>query len=270
MEHDFLHTTLGKTGVEVFRLGLSGTYRPGKQVVYTALDQGVNYFFCFGMDSQMIGALKDIGGRERQNIVIASGAGSWLFGYQNLRRALEHRLRQLRTDYIDIFLFLGAARERHFPEKAREELNQLKEDGKVRWVGMSTHDRKFAGRLATEGALDVFMVRYNAAHRGAEVDIFPHLAQHNPGIVSFTATRWSYLMRRPKDWPRDAIIPDAGQAYRFVLSNPNVHVCMTAPSNQEQLEHNLAAVRKGPLQEDEMEFIKKFGDAVRHTKKWFM
>ena len=35
--------------------------------------------------------------------------------------------------------------------------------------------------------LDVYMIRYNAAHRGAEHDIFPHLAAYNPGVVSYTA-----------------------------------------------------------------------------------
>ena len=53
------------------------------------------------------------------------------------------------------------------------------------------------------------MIRYNAAHRGAEQDIFPHLAAHDPGVVSYTATRWSYLLRRPKGWPKDGRVPTA-------------------------------------------------------------
>jgi aryl-alcohol dehydrogenase-like predicted oxidoreductase len=58
--------------------------------------------------------------------------------------------------------------------------------------------------------------------------------------------------------------------YRFVLSNPNVHVCLTAPRNVRQLEANLAAVRKGPLAEDEMQFMRDFGDAVYRQYKYFM
>jgi len=137
-------------------------------------------------------------------------------------------------------------------------------------VGLSTHNRKFAGKLAAEGAVDVLMVRYNAAHRGAEQEIFPFLKEHSPGVVSYTATRWSYLLRRPRGWPKDGRIPDAGMCYRFVLSNPNVHICMTAPSNAKQLVENLHALRQGPLCQEEMEFMRRFGDAVHHTKKWFM
>jgi aryl-alcohol dehydrogenase-like predicted oxidoreductase len=135
---------------------------------------------------------------------------------------------------------------------------------------MSCHDRKFAGQLADEGALDVFMIRYNAAHRGAEKDIFPFLAKHNPGIVSYTATRWTYLLRKPNNYPKGERIPTAGMCYRFVLSNPNVHLALTAPSNEKQLVENLASLRDGPLNDEEMTFMKQFGDAVYNQKKWFM
>jgi len=267
---DFLHTTLGKTGIPVFRLGLSATYRPGRQTIHRALDEGINFFFCFGIDSHMIKALRDLPPSTRQNLVIASGAGTYLLGYQNLRRSLERRLRQLRADYLDIFLFLGVPREKYFPERAREELRQLRQEGKVRFIGMSTHDRPFAGRLAAEGTLDVLMIRYNAAHRGAEQDIFPYLQKHNPGVMSYTATRWRYLIRRHKNWPKDGRVPTAGECYRFVLSNPYVHVCLTAPSNVKQLQENLAAIRQGPLSDEDMKFIKEYGDLVHQTKKWFM
>lgn len=156
-----------------------------------------------------------------------------------------------------------------FPEPLREELLRLKEDGRVRAIAMSCHDRKFAGELAEQGALDVLMIRHNAAHPGAEQDIFPHLERHKPGIVSYTATRWGFLLRRPKGWPKDGRIPTAAMCYRFVLSNPHVDVCMTAPSNGKQLEENLAAIRQGLLSDEEMRFMREFGEAVHRAQKWF-
>ena len=262
MNHDFTHTTLGNTGLKVHRLGLSATYLPGKKTIYKALDEGINYFFAFGIDVQMMSVMRDVLKRDREKYVVATGAYNLVFGYFNLRRSLEKRLRQLRTDYIDVFLFLGVLREKEFPEKVREELYRFKEEGKVRSIGLSTHDRKFAGKLAAEGAVDVLMIRYNAAHRGAEQEIFPYVDEHNPGVVGYTATRWRYLLRRPRGWPKDGRIPDAGMCYRFVLSHPKVHVCMTAPTNLKQLEENIASLRQGPLDEEEMDFMRKFGDAV--------
>jgi len=270
MINNFTHTILGSTGLQVHRLGLSATYRPGRKTIHKALDAGINYFFAFGFDNQMISVIREAIKSKREDYVIAAGAYNLLLGHPNIRRTLEKRLRQFRTEYIDIFMYLGVTKEKHFPQRLREEFYQLRDEGKIRAVGMSTHDRKFAGKLASEGALDVIMMRYNAAHRGAEQDIFPHLPKYNPGVVSFTATRWRYLIRKNRKWPKDERIPTAGMCYRFVLSNPNVHICMTAPSNMKQLEENIAALNDGPLSEEEMQFIRKFGDVVHHTKKWFM
>jgi len=270
MTPDFTHATLGHTGLPVHRLGLAASYRPGKKVVFEAIDDGINYLFGFGLDTQMTSACREVAKHRREDFVFATGVYNYLFGYQDIGRTCEKRLRQFGTDYLDVFLFLGVMKEREFPQRARDEMVRLREEGKVRSIGMSCHDREFAGRLAAEGALDVFMIRYNAAHRGAEQDIFPHLQPNDPGVVSYTATRWTYLLRRPKTWPRDGRVPDAGLCYRFVLSNPNVDVCLTAPSNGRQLRENIAALAKGPLDPEEMDYMRQFGDAVHHTKKWFM
>jgi aryl-alcohol dehydrogenase-like predicted oxidoreductase len=270
MNADFLHTILGQTGIKVHRLGLSASYRPGKKTVYKALDEGLNFFFCYGFDSQMIQVLREVMKGRREKYVIATGAYNLLYGHPNLRRTLEKRLRQLNTDYLDLFLFLGVTQPKHFPEKDREEFYRFREEGKVRGIGLSCHHRKFLGELAANGAIDVMMMRYNAAHRGAEQDIFPQLPLHQPGVISYTATRWTYLLRRPRGWPQDGRIPTAGLCYRFVLSNPNVDVCLMAPGNLTQFEENLEEVRRGRLCEVDMEFMRQFGDAVHAQGKWFM
>jgi aryl-alcohol dehydrogenase-like predicted oxidoreductase len=267
---DFKRAVLGKTGIEVSRFGLSGTYRPGKETIHKALDAVINYFFCYGFDSQMTKTLAELSQTNRDKYVVATGAYNLIYGHQNLRKTLEKRLRQLKTDYIDIFLFLGVSKEAQFPEKLREELRALKSDGKIKAVGMSCHDRKFAGKLASNGELDVLMIRYNAAHRGAEQDIFPFLKDHIPGLVSYTATRWKYLIRRQGGWPKERLIPTASQCYRFVLSNPYVDVCMMAPSNMKHFDENMAALDQGPLSAEEMKLLKEYGDLIYSQKRWFM
>jgi aryl-alcohol dehydrogenase-like predicted oxidoreductase len=266
----FSRGTLGTLGTEVCRLGLSASYRPGKRTIHRALDAGINYFFCFGIDSQMIRTLREVLPRERERFVVAAGAYNYIWGHQNMKNALEKRLRQLRTDYIDLFHFLGVARGDQFNSQVRDELAALRADSRVRGISISTHDRKLAGQLAAEGALDGMMIRYNAAHRGAEQEIFPHLAAHDPAIISFTATRWRYLLRRPRVWPKDRPVPTAAMCYRFVLSNPNVDVCLTAPSNLRQFDENIKALEQGPLTGDEMCFMREFGDVVHRRAGWFM
>ena len=270
MNTDFLHTTLGNTGIKVCRLGLSASYRPGKKTVYKALDEGLNFFFCYGFDSQMIKVLREVMKGRRENYVVATGVYNLLWGHPNLRRTLEKRLRQLNTDYIDLFLFLGVTKPEHFNTRVRDEYHRFRQESKIRGIGLSCHHRKFLGELAAGGAIDAMMMRYNAAHRGAESEIFPHLSPHHPGVISYTATRWTYLLRQPRGWPKADRIPTAGMCYRFVLSNPNVDVCLTAPSNLKQFEENLATVRQGPLHDSDMDFMRQFGDAVHAANHWFM
>jgi len=270
MDNGFFHTTLGRTGWPVYRLGLSASYRPGRRAVLTAIDRGVNYFFAYGFDTQMTGALREVFRTRRQGLILATGGYNWILWRSNLRKNLERRLRQFGTDYLDVFLFMGVMKPEQLPDTVLEEMLRFKEEGKVRAIGISTHDRRLAGGLAARGTLDVLMIRYNAAHRGAEVDIFPHLAEHDPGLVSYTATRWRYLLRRPKGWPQDRPVPTPGQAYRFVLTNPHVDIALTAPTSVRQLEENLDALRAGPLDERELTFMREFGDAVHAAKRWFM
>lgn len=270
MDETFSHTSLGSLQRPVCRLGLSASYRPGRETVKAALEAGVNLFFCYGFDGQMTGVLRDLPPNQRQQLVYVTGAYNLLRWHPNLRRSLEKRLRQLRTDYIDCFLFLGVMGKEKFLDGVLEELQRFREEGKVLATGVSIHARKLAGSLAARGALQALMMRYNAAHRGAEQDIFPHVAAHRPAVISYTATRWTYLLRRPRGWPKGGRIPTASECYRFVLSNPHVDVCLTAPKNAKEFRQNLAALRAGPLGEDDLRFMRDFGDAVHAQKKWFM
>jgi aryl-alcohol dehydrogenase-like predicted oxidoreductase len=266
MMPDFLRVPLGKIGTPVCRIGLSATYRPGRRTVFKALDEGLNYFLYFGFDNQMTSVLRETVPARREQYVLATGAYNYIWGHQNLRRTLERRLRQMHTDYIDVFHFFGVTRRAYFTPQVREELQAVRESGLVRAVSVSTHDRRFAVELAREGVLDAMMIRYNAASTGAETEIFPNLPLSNPAVVSFTATRWTYLLRRPREYPKEGRLPTAGMCYRFVLSHPAVHVCMMAPGNLKQFEQNLGEIRQGPLHEDDMQFMRSFGAVVGGRK----
>jgi aryl-alcohol dehydrogenase-like predicted oxidoreductase len=270
MDDGFLQGTLGGTGFRVHRLGLSASYHPGERAIERALDEGVNYCFCFGLDWQMIRVLRRLPPGRRDQVVIGTGAYNYIWWAQDLVKTLERRLRQLRTDRIEVFHFLGVMKPKEMTPRVLDQLARLREDPRVGAVSISCHDRKYAGQLAAAGTLDCLMIRYNAAHRGAETEVFPHLAAHDVGLVSYTATRWTYLTRRSRHWPKDRPVPTAGQAYRFVLTNPHVDVCLTAPRNEKQLMENLAAARTGPLSDGEMALMREYGDVVHEHAGWFM
>ncbi len=267
---DFLFTRFGSHPAPVFRLGLSASYRPGERAIHAAAGAGVNCFFYFGFDTQMTAALREITRGRRERYVLATGGYNWILWRSNLRRTLERRLRQLKTDYIDVFHYLGALKPGHWTPRIAEDLQSVRESGLVRAVSVSTHDFGLARQLARSGAVDALMIRYNAAHRAAETEVFPLLGPNGPAVIAFTATCWGRLTRRPRGYPLDAPVPDAGMCYRFSLSNPHVALTLTAPANLRQLEENLAAIRRGPLDDDEMRFIRDFGAAVERERRFFL
>jgi aryl-alcohol dehydrogenase-like predicted oxidoreductase len=247
-------------------LGLSGSYWPGEDALRIGIQQGMNYLFWYYWDRQMTRVLRDVLPSRREDFIVATGMSN-LRGWW-VRRAVEGCLRRLRTDYIDIFHIFWISDGGLVP-RLLDALRRCRDEGKIRHIAVSTHARRYAAELVRQGVLDVLMMRYNAAHRGAEQEIFPYLAASNPGVVSYTATRWTKLLRPARGWS-DPRIPTAGECYRFVLGNPHVHVCLTAPRSRRELEENLAAVRQGPLAEDDHAFLCRFGDAVHAHSKWFL
>ena len=106
-------------------------------------------------------------------------------------------------------------------------------------VGLTSHQRKLASRWIQSKRLDLLMIRYNAAHRGAEQDVFPVTGQLNIPVVTFTGLRWRALLAETPDDPAGFQPPPATEFYRFCLSNPQVAVALTAPANREELDENL-------------------------------
>ena len=51
IKSNFIETTLSKSGFQLCHIGLSATYRLGKKTIYHVLDEGINFFFAFGIDT---------------------------------------------------------------------------------------------------------------------------------------------------------------------------------------------------------------------------
>jgi aryl-alcohol dehydrogenase-like predicted oxidoreductase len=245
----------------VGRLGIASGYGvPAASVEKAFHEHNLNYFFVsLGKRSQIKIALGNLLGRYRDKMVIVLPywpVDKGLF----LRRSIEAWLRRLKVDAVDVVLLQGV---RKPSQRLFDRVLKLKEEGKVRFIGMSSHERPFFGRIARgelELPVDLFHVRYNVVHRGAEEDIFCHLAQDSrPGIVVFTATCWRKPLKA-RNMPTGEAPLTAADCYRFVLSNPNVNVCITGPSSARQMAENLAALSGGPLSDEEMARVKRIGD----------
>ncbi len=256
---DFLHRPVPHLGKTAFRLGLAFSYGVDPSSAESALERGVNYLFWTSRSSAFKPVIQAAMKKDREKLIIASGPLIGYFG-ATIRSGCESLLRELGTDYIDVFHLFWLGITSAYTDGTVETLLKLKEEGKIRAIGTSIHDRPRAGRLAEDSAIDLFMLRYNAAHPGAEQDVFPHLEKRKPAVVAYTATAWRKLLKPPKGWDGPGM--SAGDCYRFALSNPSVDVCLTGPADRAQLDANLAALEKGPLSAEEMEWIRRYGKAV--------
>jgi aryl-alcohol dehydrogenase-like predicted oxidoreductase len=250
---------LGKTDLEVGRLGLSAAYGAPAKAFEAAFDAGCNYFYWGALrNKKMAEAIRNIvkkGKRDDLVLVIQGFRRS----PKGLAKSLMRGLKKVGLDSADVLL-LGWHNKPPKP-KVLDAVEKLQEQGVFRYLGLSSHKRPLFPELAKDPRYDLFHIRYNAANRGAEEDLFPHLPEERPGNVIFQATRRMSLTKSKKI-PADEKHPTAGDCYRFALSNPFVDVVITGPSNAQQLEENMAEVAKGPMTEKELEWMRRIGDYV--------
>jgi predicted aldo/keto reductase-like oxidoreductase len=254
---------LGKTGLEVGRLGISSSYRAPQQAYEEAFEKGCNYFtwgtFIKGRSTEMEKAIREIIKKgQREKLVLAF----YSYAHQkNLTEFFLNRgLKTLGIEYIDVLL-LGYFPKRP-PQKIIDGALELKEKGKVRFLGLSGHNRKLFPQLAKKGIFDVFHIRYNAAHRGAETESFPYLqGEDRPGIVSFTATRWGKLLKAKK-MPEGERPLSAVDCYRFVLSHPAVDVVMVGTKTVEEMREDLNTLESDIMSEEELARMHRIGDYI--------
>jgi aryl-alcohol dehydrogenase-like predicted oxidoreductase len=254
------HRTFGRTGLRVSRIGLAGGYGvPAIAVEKAFHEYGVNYFYWVSRKPGMRDGLKVLARSGREDLVVAvqSYSRSGFF----LNRSVEKALRDLETEYVDV-LFLG-----WFNQMPKQRLIEtariLREQGKVRFLGVTGHNRGFHGQMAREPdrVFDVLQIRYNPAHRGAETEVFEGLPLDPPGISTYTATRWGKLLKVKNMPPGEAPLT-AADCYRFVLSHPAVDVCIAGPRSESQMVDGLKALSLGPLDAQEIERARKIGDHV--------
>ena len=271
---------LGQTGLDVTPLGLAKVFGPwtwldGPRLTLNA-DDVEQAFYDFGLNTFLVvsrmkelceGVRRLIRAGHRAELVLVAGQGLPFGG--PVRRGLEQHLRVLGTDHLDVWIIGFVHQPWSVGEGAWSQMRKLREEGKTRAIGFSSHDRRLAARLARELPADVLMIRYNASHRGAEREIFDALADlgpRRPGIIAYTATRWGMLLKPlPKrGFPRALTSPGC---YRFTLGHPMVDTVWCAARTLHELHEDVAGALQGPLDAARRDEARRFGDAVHDAAR---
>lgn len=259
------HTTLGRSGLRVSRLGIGAGYgAPAAAYEKAFHEYNVNYlYWSLPRRGGMKRALLNLAPKHRDKLVVA------LQSYDHagflVRNTFERHLRALQLDYADV-LILGWFNSGP-PNRVLEAALALKAEGKVRALAMSGHHRPHFAKLAQrpDNPIDIFMIRYNAAHPGAEHDVFPFLPKGNrPGIYTYTTTSWGELLS-PKNMPAGEAPMSSTDCYRFALANPNVDMCLCGPKSMDEMDAALRTLDSAPASPQELARWRRIGAHV-HPK----
>jgi aryl-alcohol dehydrogenase-like predicted oxidoreductase len=264
------HARFGRLG-RVCRLGLAtrGDTRLDAGDVLAAIDRGVDFLNWCGQPDGLSAAVRRFGERRREVLIAVQLEARDARG---ACRELAGLLGELGTPWIDLATHYYLESDEEWaeimaPGGAREALEEARAAGTVRAVGITSHQRPLAARIARSGAVDTVMVRYNAAHRGAEDEVFPAALERGLPVVAYTALRWGALLGPTPDDPPGFTPPRAREWYRFVLCHPVVTVAIAAPDGRAELEEDLALLDdwRG-LTPEERRVLCEHGDRVhRHA-----
>ena len=265
--HTFLTADFGSLG-PVCRLGLAtrGTGRLEPPDIMHAIDRGINFLNWHGGADGLSRAIAELGPRREHVVVCVQFEARTA---AEAERELASILRELRTDHVDVLTFYYVEHASEWeqitgPGGALEYCRRAQVQGKVRMLGVTSHQRPLAARMTQSGLLDMLMIRYNAAHRGAETDIFPITDARKLPVVTYTSLRWGALLEVTPDDPRDFAPPPAPAWYRWALQNPSVTVALMAPQARAELDEDLSIVEAWrPLSDEEYRRLADHGQRVR-------
>jgi aryl-alcohol dehydrogenase-like predicted oxidoreductase len=259
----FLTAEFGPLG-PVCRLGLAtrGTGGLSSADVRHAIDRGINFLNWCGSPDALSETVATLGPRRREVAVCVQFEARTAAAAE---AELERILVELRTEYVDVLTFYYVEAEGEWqeiigPGGALAFCREAKSAGRVRMLGLTSHQRPLAARWARSGLLDMLMVRYNAAHRGAEREVFPVTEALGMPVVTYTALRWGALLQPTRDDPPGFAVPRAPTWYRFALQNPAATVVVMAPESGAELEEDLTVLEAaGPLSTAEYEALAAHG-----------
>ena len=266
MANQIPQTTLGRTGLVVTRLGTGGAYCETADGYRAALDCGVNYMdtaraYREGDDERVIG--NAIQGR-RHELTLATKTQQR--DADGARQDLETSLRLLGTDYIDIYQLhhLNTEEERNRAlgaDGALEAVQKAREEGLIRFIGVTGHDWEQIGQAVATGFFDTVLCWYNCAMKEPEHTVFPEAHKHNTGVVIMNASRNDKLFDGEG-------APAEEQFYRYVLSHESVGLTIMGLRNVPRFSRIASALSaRHTLTPEEKTGLESYGARMRADGK---
>ncbi|WP_164701681.1 aldo/keto reductase [Modestobacter sp. KNN46-3] len=245
--------TLGRTGVKVSPLCLGAMmfgawgntdHDESVRIVHAALDAGINFVdtadvYSAGESEEIVG--KALAGGRRDDVVLATKAHGKMGEDPNqqgnsrrwLVQEVEHSLRRLQTDWIDLYQIHRPSPDTDV-EETLDALTDLQRAGKIRYFGSSTFppsqivqaqwaaEKRHSGRFVTE------QPPYSMLVRGIENEVLPVCQQYGMGTLVWSPLAGGWLSGK---WRKGQDAPESSRAARM-----GARYDLSDPANQRKLD----------------------------------
>ncbi|GAA4435982.1 aldo/keto reductase [Pontibacter saemangeumensis] len=294
------YKTLGRSGLEVSEVGfgcmsLGEDRAVNKALLHQALDSGITFFdtadlYQKGENEVAVGnAFKGM----RDRVVLATKVGNqwrpdgsgwdWNPTKAYILQAVEHSLKRLQTDHIDLYQLHGGTIEDPIDETI-EAFEILKAQGKIRAYGISSIRPNVIREYIKRSNIDSVMMQYSLLDRRPEEACLGLLQEQGIGVLARGSLAQGLLVgKSPKPYlghsekevaaAAEAVSRVAGNqrsvaevAARYVLHHPAVTTAVLGIRTAAQLQDALHVAEAAPLQEQGIEELKRAVQALRYEQ----
>lgn len=208
--------TLKKTNIKISEIGLGTNAvgghnlfenlneQDGQELVSAALDLGITFIdtadiYGKGRSEELVGEV--LKNHSRDEFVLATKGGRHWFEDgsvktdnhpQYLRGAFENSLKRLQMDYVDLYYL-------HFPDNETPlaesigELSRLKEEGKIRAIGISNVTLEQLIEANVHNDISVLQSPYNMLNRSGEQDLLPYCIKNEISFIPYGPLAYGLL-----------------------------------------------------------------------------
>ncbi len=257
-----VYRTLGRTGLRISVVSFGAMLTPEPEVLKIAFDNGVNYVdtarkYMDGKNEEIVA--KALKGR-RDRVYVATKTRPESKTKEAIFRDVETSLRTLETDHIDVIqLHSLVDKERIFIPETREALVRLREQGKVRFFGVTTHKNQSDVLNALvedkDRFFDTCLVAYNFESDRVVGEAIAQAAKANLGIIAMKTQAGGY-----KTGATGAISPHQA-ALKWVLQNQNITMAIPGMKDLSMLKENIAVMGM-PFKNADARILQKYHAAV--------
>lgn len=235
---------LGRTGLSISRSGFGAipiqriSFAESRQLLLKAYEGGIDFYDTArgytDSETKIGAAFSGI----RSKVVIATKTPSQ--DYDGVRRDLETSLRNLETDYLDIYQLHNPPRlpDPNDPKGSYRALREAKEQGKIRFIGISNHRLDVARQAVASGLYDTLQFPLCYLSAAADLEIIRECRDADVGLIAMKALS-------------GGLITQAAAAFAFLRQYDNV-VPIWGIERTAQLEEFLTLERNPPVLDQAM------------------